>query len=355
MMYESKRANTVRRVVQVAFVLCYMSFMAASIHKVAFFFDIHDGSDSGMFGAYSQAAAFDVIALVATIAVMFFRKSMPGKIQFLVWMFILGIAAFSYTVNWEYDVRFQSVALTMQPTGDTIAVYDKSGVLHYVPEMVQNVRLMWINPLLAATPPIFSLIYSVVAEAFGKKPPTADELREHEKYLIEVKAVRDSIKELEDRDDSAADEARPLLLGVRKGIGAARAIGSELSLGRMSSDQKKLEKLIELFNGTPALLEHQEEAFAVIDEALRLGGRAAVIRFWWLKVKDALEREQQVIAPQETQVVSSYVEPYMPEKKTVRIVEESKSIYVPSLVEQPGRRRGRPQGGVARKNDGLSA
>ena len=145
------------------------------------------------------AGAFDITALVTTIGVMFFRKSMPGPIQIIVWAFIIAIAGYSFFINWEYAAHYQNTALVLQPTGDTTPVYDQQGVLHYVPVMRQNTALLYINPFLASGFTIFSLIYSVVAEFFGTKPPSVEELQARKQYLEETAGVLESIKQLEEK------------------------------------------------------------------------------------------------------------------------------------------------------------
>lgn len=198
MQNERTGAKIVRALVKTIFILCYGAFMWASIHHVAVFFNNFEQSNDS-FGSYLLAGAFDVTALVTTIGVMFFRKSMPRSIQAIVWVFIVAIAAYSFFINWEYTSHFQSAALTLQPTGQTTPVMDAQGGLHYVPVMVQNTTLLYVNPALASGFTIFSLIYSVIAEFFGTKAPSADELAKRKTYLEETAGLLEDIKKLEDK------------------------------------------------------------------------------------------------------------------------------------------------------------
>lgn len=197
---QGKMGGFIRGLVQAVFLFCYAAFMWASIHKVAFFFGNFEADQSNAIGSYSLAVAFDVTALVITVGVMYFRKSMPIIIQIFVWAFIIGIASFSYFVNWEYDAHFQSTTLTMVPTGQVDAIFDKTNTLRYVPEMRQNTNLLDINPLLASGFTIFSLIYSVIAEFFGTKPPTVDELKKQKAYLEETKDLKADIHRLTENE-----------------------------------------------------------------------------------------------------------------------------------------------------------
>ena len=190
-------AKLVRGLVKTIFVLCYIAFMWASIHHVAAFFNAFEADSGNTWGSYLLAGAFDITALVTTIGVMFFRKSMPGWVFWIVWAFILAIACYSFFINWEYASHYQNMTLLLQPTGATTAVYDTHGMLHYVPVMQVNTRLLWVNPILASGFTIFSLIYSVIAEFFGTKAPTVEELQARRKYLQETAGVLESIQQLE--------------------------------------------------------------------------------------------------------------------------------------------------------------
>jgi hypothetical protein len=185
-------AGFIRGMVKTVFILCYIAFMAASISHLAVFFGDFE-PDKVTWGSYALAGAFDVTALVTTIGVMFFRRSMPTWVFCIVWIFIAAIAAYSYVINLEYTSHYQDMTLLMQPTGDATPVYDSQGILHYVPVMYVNTSLMWINPFLASGFTVFSLVYSVVAEFFGTKPPSVDELIAEKEHL---KGTVDLVKEI---------------------------------------------------------------------------------------------------------------------------------------------------------------
>src|SRR5215472_17455930 len=194
---ETGAAKAVRGLVKTVFIVCYIALMWASIHHVATFFNNFEENSGNTIGSYLLAGAFDVTAQVTTVGVMFFRKSMPAWVFWIVWSFIIAIEGYSFFINWEYASHYQNMTLIMQPTGETTPVYDTQGVLHYVPVMQVNTSLLWVNPVLASGFTIFSLIYSVVAEFFGTKAPNIEELKAKETYLKETANVVESIKQLE--------------------------------------------------------------------------------------------------------------------------------------------------------------
>jgi hypothetical protein len=199
-MTDTKGAKFVRGLVKTVFIACFGAFMYASIGHVAVFFQNYEqGGSSDIFGSYLVAGSIDITALVTTTGVMFFRKSMPRHILIILWTFIIGLALYSFLINWEYASHFQDASLLLQPTGQTTPVYDTHGVLHYVPVMQLNTTLESINPWLASCFTIFALIYSVVGEFFGAKPPTAAELTARKEYLESTAGIREQIKTLEEK------------------------------------------------------------------------------------------------------------------------------------------------------------
>jgi hypothetical protein len=208
-MNDSKGAKFVRGLVKTVFILCFGAFMYASIGHVAVFFQNYEqGGGGDIFGSYLVAGAIDITALVTTVGVMFFRKSMPKHVLVILWIFIIGLALYSFLINWEYASHFQNPSLLLQPTGSTTPVYDKHGVLHYVPAMQLNTSLEAINPALASCFTIFALIYSVVGEFFGAKPPTAEELLKKKQYLESTAGILEDIRSLEEKGKGPSIIAR---------------------------------------------------------------------------------------------------------------------------------------------------
>ena len=215
------KAKFVGGLVKAVFILCYAAFMVASIRHVAVFFNSFEPNGDNIYGSYALAGSFDLTALVVTIGVMFFRRSMPPWVFWVVWAFIAGIALYSYVINLEYASHFQSMDLLMQPTGETTPVLDASGNVHYIPVMRINTELEWINPFLASGFTIFSLIYSVIAEFFGAKAPTAQELMARKKYLEETATVKADIKALEEetKGPSLIQQAKQKAMELREVVG----------------------------------------------------------------------------------------------------------------------------------------
>jgi hypothetical protein len=234
MAHDTRGAVWIRGLVKCVFIGCFIAFMWASIHHLAAYYNSFEAENDNWFGSYLLAGAVDITALVATIGVMFFRKSMPRGIQVIVWIFIGAIACYSFFLNWEYAAHFQAASLTLQPTGETTPVFDAQGSIHYVPVMRQNTALLFINPLLASGFTIFSLIYSIVAEFFGTKAPTIEELREKETYLKETEDVQASIKKLE-----ASRKGRSLLATLKEKALEGKAAWKEVT--KQEEDSEKIE------------------------------------------------------------------------------------------------------------------
>ncbi len=234
-------AQWMRGLVKTIFIGCYIAFMWASIHHVAAFFNDFEADNGNTIGSYLLASAFDITALVTTIGVMFFRKSMPTFVFWIVWAFILAIAGYSFFINWEYASHYQNMALLLQPTGETTAVYDTHGVLHYVPVMRVNTGLLGINPILASGFTIFSLIYSVIAEFFGTKAPTIKELLAKKKYLEETSGVLNDIRQLEgkNKETSLIDRLKKGALEVKS------AVKEVLQSERTESDEEQSTQIAE--------------------------------------------------------------------------------------------------------------
>lgn len=292
--------EVVRGSVKMVFVLCYIAFMWASIHHVAVYFNNFEQGNGDMFGSYALAGAFDITALVTTIGVMFFRKSMPLWVLWIVWIFILAIAAYSFFINWEYASHYQNMDLIMQPTGATTPVYDQQGVLHYVPAMRANTGLLWINPILASGFTIFSLIYSIIAEFFGTKPPTAEELLAKKAYLEETSSLLSEIQKLEgqkSKHPSWVQRAKGLAQEVKDG--AQEIVGEKKQ--KKDPQMMKLEKVVSFYRNTPHLLteeEHVPSTELMIKDMLKLR-KVEQAHAWRVQAAEMLRLEQAKVTVQE--------------------------------------------------------
>lgn len=269
MTQDTGTAKFIRGLVKFVFIACYVAFMWASIHHVATFFNNFEEGTGDIFGSYLLAGAFDLTALVTTIGVMFFRKSMPGHVQIILWAFIIAIAGYSFFINWEYAAHFQTASLILQPTGDTTPVFDKAGVLHYVPAMKENTELLIVNPLLASGFTVFSLIYSVVAEFFGTKPPTVKELQDRKTYLEETESVVERIKTLESKGKGKGliQSAKEKALELRNAVEEVTK-KDEVIEDTAKQPERNTDKLIALGSQEIAINEDQ-----TLEESTNVSGR----------------------------------------------------------------------------------
>ena len=161
-----------RVAIRVVFLVAYGAFLWASLHHISYFFASFEPGGSDGFGSYALAISIDVTALVMTIGVMFFRKSMSWFSFAIVWAFIIGLTAFSWTVNWEYAVQFQNTDLS------------------------RATQFQMVNPILASSFAFLNLVYSLVGEFFDTKQETAADLDKEIERLTSVKARRETLKQL---------------------------------------------------------------------------------------------------------------------------------------------------------------
>lgn len=288
------RGEIVRGIVKTVFVLCYIAFMWASIHHVAVYFNNFEQGSGDLAGSYALAGAFDITALVTTIGVMFFRKSMPTWVLWIVWVFILAIAGYSFFINWEYASHYQNMDLILQPTGETTPVYDAQGALHYVPVMRANTSLLWVNPILASGFTIFSLIYSIIAEFFGTKPPTAEELLAKKTYLEETSDLLSAIEKLEGQRESKksswVQRAKEMAKEVKDG--AHEVVGERKQ--KKDPQSIALEKVIDFYRQTPHLLideKHAASTELMIKNLLKLR-KIEEAKAWRIQAAETLKLEQ---------------------------------------------------------------
>lgn len=155
-------------IIRLVFIVAFGAFLLASLRHVAVFFHDFEPDPTGQdwAGSYALAWSIDGTALILTIGMMFFGKSMPWYAKTIVWLFIIGLTGFSWVVNWEYAKAFQSTELTS----------------HLDP--------IWqsINPILASSFAFLNLAYSIVSEFFGAKPKTVEELESELAELTGTKA-----------------------------------------------------------------------------------------------------------------------------------------------------------------------
>jgi len=192
------KEDTFRVGVRLLFIVCYASFLWASIHHVATFFHNFERDGTDWASSYMLAASIDVTSLVMTFAAMFFRKSMPRVVFGFLWLFIALLTSFSWFVNWEYASRYQNIDLTTDPL------------------------LLNINPILASSFAFMNLVYALVGEFFGTKKKTADQLK----------------AEADDLEATAIQQAR--IDAVRRSQGDSKLDGLFDALGKAKDRAKEL-------------------------------------------------------------------------------------------------------------------
>jgi hypothetical protein len=166
-------------IIRIVFLFAYAAFLYASLHHVAYFYHSFEQDGNNWLGSYALAIAIDVTALVLMIGVMFFHKGMPLSALIGTWFFIFCLTGFSWVINWEYAVQFQSTGL------------DKVGSMY------------WINPIMASAFAFLNLAYSVVAGFFNSEPESIEELQQKRDTLKQISILKQEIATLKNQHNSS--------------------------------------------------------------------------------------------------------------------------------------------------------
>jgi hypothetical protein len=254
-----------RGIIRAVFLFAYGAFLYASIRHLATFFHNFESDATNWNGSYTLAISIDLTSLILTVGVMFFRKGMPWGALIVVWFFIIALTAFSWLVNWEYAMRYQSSDLT------------------------QDATLKMLNPILASAFAFLNLAYSVVAEFFNTKKQTAEELQKEADRLEALATQQTRLDTIKDRmkKPGLIQRAKALALEAKT---AAKEVLEEHEALPVSPEEplpEKLQKTLQFLSEHPELVDHwgigSDEQLAAY-----LGlERPASARFWWLK---AMER-----------------------------------------------------------------
>lgn len=256
-----------RGVIRFVFLFAYGAFLWASIHHVATFFHNFEPGGNDWTGSYTLAISIDATALVLTIGVMFFRKSMPGLALGVVWFFIVALTAFSWLVNWEYAMRYQSNDLTTDH------------------------MLKLLNPILASSFAFLNLAYSVVAEFFNTKKQTAEDLAQEADQLEALATEQNRLEAAKARVKKPSLIQRAKELALEAKTAAQEVIGEhdeheDASVLLQEALPEKLEQTLHFLAEHPELVNNW---VAGSDEQLAgyLGlRREASARFWRLKAME---------------------------------------------------------------------
>ena len=163
------------KIIRGVFLFAYGAFLYASLRHIAFFFHSFEPFTTDWVGSYALAISIDATALILTVGVMFFKKGMPWHAIAGVWFFIFCLTGFSWVVNWEYAVQFQSNDLS------------------------RAANLQWVNPVLASSFAFLNIAYSVIAELFNAKPKTVQELQQELNDLQQKAGVQQQLSTLKNQ------------------------------------------------------------------------------------------------------------------------------------------------------------
>jgi hypothetical protein len=185
-----------RVAIRIVFLFAFIAFLSASISHVATFFNDFEADKGNWIEPYMLAISIDLTALVLTIGVMFFRKEMPWYAVVITWAFIIGLTAFSWTVNFEYAQTYQGNLIHTNPILTTL------------------------NPILASSFAFFNLVYSFVSEFFGMKQKTAVELLAEADRLEALEEAQKRIDAYRDRNrkSSLIQRAKETLIEAKEAV-----------------------------------------------------------------------------------------------------------------------------------------
>lgn len=214
--------NIYRACVRIVFLFAFIAFLSASISHVATFFHNFEEDKENWLSPYMLAVSIDLTALVLTIGVMFFSKTMTWFGKTITWMFIIFLTAFSWFVNWEYARTYQAHEL-------------KAGSL-----------LVLLNPILASSFAFLNLAYSFVSEQFNAKTKTQEELQtelDDLEMTLAMKRKRDELK--------AQYGSTSVTSLIKRSISTAKDV---------------IDHAESTFKGTPTMTNQSEEIVTPIEE-----------------------------------------------------------------------------------------
>jgi|GEM_PF-3450457 len=250
-----------RGVIRAVFLFAYGAFLWASIHHVATFFHNFESDTTNWNGSYTLAISIDLTSLILTVGVMFFRKGMPWGALIIVWFFIIALTAFSWFVNWEYAMRYQSNDLT------------------------HDAILKMLNPILASAFAFLNLAYSVVAEFFNTKKQTAEEVAKEADRLEALASQQSRLDTIKDRmkKPGLIQRAKELAIEAKTAAKEVLEEHEETSITPLEPLPEKLEKTLQFLSEHPELVDNWV-AGSDAQLAAYLGlHREASARFWRLK------------------------------------------------------------------------
>lgn len=179
-----------RSFLQIFFWFAFAVFLATSIPHVAYFFHTFEPQDtdwSGVFWwsvSYFIAACIDVTIFLSSMTVASLQRRGSSKALIIsVWVFIIGLACFSWFINYKYAIQFAHTSM-LSATPVTIPWI--------------NITIPDIDPVLASSFQILAVVYTWISDkiAADEKVLTADELEKMADELQNVATQKARIAEI---------------------------------------------------------------------------------------------------------------------------------------------------------------
>jgi len=262
-------------------------FLMVSIPHVAWVFRQYEPQDQGIAGfvwwvlAYGFAIAIDgVIGWLSHIK----SEGTTGADKGFVWGFIVVLVIMSWYFNWVFSMAHD-------PSKKTPDVW--SFVLTNQMWFVPSITVGQLTPVVISALPVFIIAYTFIlgkvnamkvaaAKSLADLQAEANEAEQRTKAEQRIRAAQKQQKDTSDPLGNVFSLARRVRTEAQGFVGEKR-----------DPEAEKLQKVLELFRGTPTLLsdEHAELAETTIADMLHIK-RPAAARFWRIKAAHVLAEEQ---------------------------------------------------------------
>lgn len=254
----------------------YVIFLVSSIPHLATWFRHQDGvmtfpADQAYWAlAYGKAIAVDGADVLLTLA--FLRKVgdmrhfLDGVKLFFIIVCILGFTAFSWYINWQYEVQF----VTNE--------FSRADSLTFLGHNVGHT-----NPMVGSAFQLFALVFTLISDTILKKSEakTVEELEAIARDMEARRSVEARIKEAQRANTKASIDGGLDVLSHAK----------ERLLGKTKTPEEMLNIALSFLRDARNLLSIDEEDNAVEALATLLGAKPKVVLPLLIQARAIIERE----------------------------------------------------------------
>ena len=153
--------------------IAFAVFLIASISHVAYFFRAFEPQDTSLYWwlvAYAIAISVDVTIFLLSLSVAELRRrKVDTWIVVSVWAFIVGLAALSWLMNWEYATQFTSNMLSKPSANWFVAL---------------------INPIFASCFQALAIAYTWISDKIGQSEGPNEQREQGEHIIISEQHIQ---------------------------------------------------------------------------------------------------------------------------------------------------------------------